>query len=179
MSDSEQSDDMQAIVDSVARGWAAQWSPEHLFIGRGERGRDGARAVVTVALGGPARERVSRLVIDLRERRVCTVAPVEPMSLWKGDPPEPTVLAWTARCWPEVERVAASRGVRAPACTAMAIRGRWWAIGPRTLWLCVEDLALPNWAHRDEVLRFSQSGRLVSEESGLWSGMKGARGGRG
>jgi len=170
------SDEIEAIVQSVSRAWAAQWSSAHLFVGRAELGTSGARAEVTVALGGPARERVSRLVIDLRERSVVTAEPVVALSLWRGDPIEPALLAWTERCWPEVERVAAQRGVRVPACTAMAIRGRWWWLGPRTLWLCVEDVSRPQWAHRHAVLRFTQAGRLLSDASGLWAGMKGPRG---
>lgn len=175
MSETRSSDEVQAIAESVAHAWAAQGSPARVFVGRCELARSGERAVVTVASGGPARERVSRLVIDVRERSVLSVKAVVAMSLWKGDPIEPALLAWTERCWPDVERVAAQKGVRVPACTAMAIRGRWWWLGPATLWLCVEDVWRPQWAKRHAVLRFTQAGRLLSEESGLWAGMKGLR----
>jgi hypothetical protein len=177
MSKPVNSDEIGAIVQEVARAWAAQWTPARLFIGRAELGPSGARAVVTVALGGPARERVSRLVIDLAERCVCSVAPVAPLCPWKGDVVTPALLAWTERCWPEVERVATARGVRVAACTAMAIRGRWWLLGPRTLWLCVEDVSRPLIAHRHAVLRCNEDGRLLSDARGLWAGMKGPRGG--
>lgn len=176
MSRIEHRETVQPIAESVAYAWAARESAERAFVGPCELGFTSERAVVTVAMGGPARERVTRLVIDLRERTVITAKPVTAMSLWKGDPIEPTLLAWTERCWPEVERVAAQKGVRVPACTAMAIRGRWWWLGPATLWLCVEDISRPNWAKRHAELRFTQAGRLLSEPSGLWAGMKGPRG---
>ena len=141
-------DEIEAIVQEVAREWAAQRTPEHLFIGRGELAQDGARAFVTVALGGPARERVSRLVIDLAGRRVSDAWSVVASWPRKGDVVTPAMLAWTERCWPEVERVAAERGARAPACTGMAVGRRWWLVGPPTLLVCVEDLSRPVWAHQ-------------------------------
>lgn len=122
---------VQPIAESVAYAWAARESGERAFVGPCESGFTSERAVVTVAMGGPARERVTRLVLDLRERTVITTRPVAALTAWKGDPIEPALLAWTEHCWPDVERLAARKGVRVPACTAMAIRGRWWWLGPR------------------------------------------------
>lgn len=167
---------VQPIAESVAYAWAARESGERAFVGPCESGFTSERAVVTVAMGGPARERVTRLVLDLRERTVITTRPVAALTAWKGDPIEPALLAWTEHCWPDVERLAARKGVRVPACTAMAIRGRWWWLGPATLWLCVEDISRPFWAKRHAELRFTPSGRLLTPENGLWAGMKGPRG---
>jgi hypothetical protein len=166
---------IQPIAESVAYAWAAEQSAERAFVGPCEIGFTSERAVVTVAMGGPARERVTQLLIDLLERKVIATRPVTPMSLWKGDPITPTLLAWTERCWPDVERIAAKKGVRVPACTAMAIRGRWWWLGPATLWLCVEDISRLWQTKRHAELRYTPSGRLLSDESGLWVGMKGPR----
>lgn len=176
MNSIELQEPIQALAESIAHEWAARESAERAFVGPCELGFfAGKRAVVTVAMGGPARERVTRLVIDLRERSVITANPVTALSLWKGDPIEPAILAWTERCWPDVERVAARKGVRVPACTAMAIRGRWWWLGPATLWLCVEDVSRPFWAKRHAELRYTPSGRLLTGENGLWAGMNGPR----
>jgi hypothetical protein len=119
MIDAVMTDEIEAIVQDVAREWAAQWTAEHLFISRGELSRTGAVAVVTVALGGPAKEHVSRLEIDVAGRCVTRVRPVVPSWPRGRDVVTAAMLAWAERCWPEVERVALERGARAPACTGM------------------------------------------------------------
>jgi hypothetical protein len=175
MIDAVMTDEIEAIVQDVAREWAAQWTAEHLFISRGELSRTGAVAVVTVALGGPAREHVSRLEIDVAGRGVTKVRPVVPSWPRGRDVVTPAMLAWAERCWPEVERVALERGARAPVCTGMAVQRRWWLVGKWTLVLCVEDLSRPVWARRYAALRFTEEGRLLSDPSEAWALMKGRK----
>lgn len=162
-------------AELIARDWAQQQRPQHLFVGLVDVAPDSENARVTLAMGGVARERVTRVTVNLRERRVTKVQPVEPLWLWRSTVPTQEMLDWIERCWPTVERLAVERGVREAVCTAMFTARRYGVVGARVLWLCVEDLARPAWANRHATLRFAGSGELLTNPAAVWTRLRAPR----
>lgn len=164
----------QAQVERVAYAWLDARHATNGYVSAIE-GDPWLQSVVevTVAFGGVARENVLRLSVDLEHNRVQDVASIPAPTWWSRDELTTELLAWIERCWPTIERAAERCGVGVAACTAAAVRPRWWLVGPATLWMIVEDVSRPVMLRRDTLIRCAADGTMLSRPADLWSSMKG------